>query len=312
MRINEIQPKFASMQKYLIVICGPTGIGKTKISIEVAQHFKCEIISADSRQVFKEMTIGTAVPAIYERKKVPHHFIQSHSIHDYYNASKFEQEVITFLKTYFDKNEIILMVGGSGLYINAVCDGIDDLPEIDMNIREKWQNLFKKKGVEFLQRRLKKIDPEYFNKVDTANPKRLLKAIEIFEMTGKPYSSFLRKEKIPRAFRVLKIGINTNRSTLYNRINERVDQMMNAGLQDEAMSLFSYKNSTPLKTVGYKELFEYFEGKISLDDAIDQIKNHSRSYARRQLTWFRRDKAIIWFEPNDIQGIKKLIEESIC
>lgn len=309
--IATVKPNFAAMLNYLIVICGPTGIGKTKIAIEIAKHFKCEIISADSRQLYKEMKIGTAVPSENELNTIPHHFIHSHSIHNQYNASMFEQEVLSFLEKYFFDKKMMIMAGGSGLYINAVCNGIDELPSIDLKIRNKWQDLFKKKGLAFLQNQVKKTDPGYYEKVDPENPKRLLKAIEIFEMTGKAYSSFLKKKKTPRLFQILKIGINTDRTMLYNKINERVEQMMEDELVDEARSLHTFKNLTPLNTVGYKELFEYFEGKISLNDAKEQIKNHSRAYARRQLTWFRRDKDITWFEPADITEIKDFIEESI-
>lgn len=299
------------MEKSLIVICGPTGIGKTQVAIEIAKYLNCDIISADSRQVFREMSIGTAVPSESELKAVPHHFIQSRSIHEYFNASMFEQEVLGFLECYFTNNDVCIMAGGSGLYINAVCVGIDELPSIDMDIRRKWQNLFKDKGLEFLQTHLQEIDPLHFENIDKENPKRLLKAIEIFEMTGKPYSSFLKKEKKPRHFQTLKLGLNTSRSALYEKINERVEQMMNNGLADEALSLHPYKDLTPLNTVGYKELFDSFEGKISIDEAKEQIKNHSRAYARRQLTWFRRDKDITWFEPNDIQAMKEFIRKSI-
>jgi tRNA dimethylallyltransferase len=299
------------MKKFLIVICGPTGIGKTQLAIEIAKYVNCEIISADSRQVFREMSIGTAVPSEDELKSVPHHFMQSHSIHDNFNASIFEQEVLDFLEYYFAENDVCIMVGGSGLYINAVCEGIDELPSTDMKIRKKWQNLFEEKGLEFLQSHLQKIDPLYYKNVDKENPKRILKAIEIFEMTGKPYSSFLEKDKKPRSFQILKIGLNTDRSRLYDKINKRVDQMLNNGLLDEAISLHPYKNLTPLNTVGYKELFNSFEGKISIDEAHEQIKNHSRAYARRQLSWFRRDKDITWFEPKDIETIKEFIKKSI-
>jgi len=299
------------MEKFLIVICGPTGIGKTQLAIEIAKYLNCEIISADSRQVFREMSIGTAVPSKSELRSVPHHFMQSHSIHDNFNASMFEQEVLGFLECYFAENDVCLMVGGSGLYINAVCEGIDELPSTDKNIRKKWQNIFEEKGLGFLQNHLQKIDPSYFKNVDKENPKRLLKAIEVFEMTGKPYSSFLEKEKKPRPFQILKIGLNTDRSRLYDKINQRVDQMMNNGLLDEATSLHPYKNLTPLNTVGYKELFNSFEGKLSIDEAQEQIKNHSRAYARRQLSWFRRDKNITWFDPEDIEAIKEFIRESI-
>jgi len=216
--------------KKLLVLCGPTGIGKTKITIELAKSLNSDIISADSRQLYKEMRIGTAVPSKDELNEVTHHFVQSHSIHDYYNASKFEQEVLNFLQHYFTKKNTIILSGGSGLYINAVCEGIDELPTIDPNVRRKWQYLHKQKGLEYLQSYLKKNDPLYFLDVDKDNPKRLLKAIEIFEMTGKTYSSFLKKEKVPRPFEIVKIGLNTDRAILYNKINERVDRMMKEGL----------------------------------------------------------------------------------
>jgi tRNA dimethylallyltransferase len=293
------------------VICGPTGIGKTKIAIEIAEYLKCEIISADSRQIFREMTVGTAVPEDREMKNIPHHFIRSHSIHDYYNASMFEQEVLGFLENYFSSNEICLMVGGSGLYIDAVCHGIDELPSIDMKIRDKWQKIFEKDGLVRLQKEVLKIDPQYFETVDKENPKRLLKAIEVFEITGKPYTSFLDKEKKPRPFHTLKLGLNTNREKLYEQINKRVDRMIDKGLLTEARSLHRFKDLTPLKTVGYKELFDAFEGKLSVKEAVEQIKNHSRAYARRQLTWFRRDKNITWFDPEEIDNMKAYIRNSL-
>jgi tRNA dimethylallyltransferase len=223
----------------------------------------------------------------------------------------YEQEVLRFLEHYYAKKNICILAGGSGLYINAVCEGIDEFPSIDMKIRKKWQNLYKEKGLEFLQTYLQEIDPLHFKDVDIENPKRLLKAIEIFEMTGKPYSSFLKKEKKQRFFRVVKLGLNTDRSIIYSKINERVDHMINNGLLDEARSLYPYKNLTPLNTVGYKELFHSFEGKISIEEAQEQIKNHSRAYARRQLTWLRRDKYIKWFEPKDINSIKEFVKQSI-
>jgi tRNA dimethylallyltransferase len=298
-------------RKRLIVLCGPTGIGKTKIAVELAKSLACDIISADSRQLYKEMRIGTAVPSEKELLEVTHHFIQSHSIHDYYNASMFEMEVLNFLQHYFTRKNTIILSGGSGLYIKAVCEGIDELPAIDLNVRKKWQYLHSQKGLEYLQSFLKKNDPSYFQDVDKDNPKRLLKAIEIIEMTGKTYSSFLKKVKVPRPFQIVKIGLNTDRTILYNKINERVDRMMKEGLLEEAHSLYIYKNLTPLNTVGYKELFAYFDGRLSLEETTGQIKNHSRAYARRQLTWFRRDSTISWFEPEDLSGIKKYIDVSV-
>jgi tRNA dimethylallyltransferase len=299
------------MQKHLIILCGPTGIGKTKVAIEVAKYLSCEIISADSRQVFKEMQIGTAVPSPTELETIRHHFIQSHSIHQYYNASMYEEEVIAFLTRYFEYNSKVLLAGGSGLYIDAVYKGIDELPTILSEIRVKWKNLYSVKGLKFIQEKVKKIDPDYFDKVDINNPKRLLKAIEVHEMTGKPYSSFLVKENKERTFHSLKIGLNTDRKFLYEKINQRVDAMMKAGLLEEARKLHPFKQLTPLKTVGYKELFAHFEGQLTLEEAVTQIKNHSRAYARRQLTWFRRDNNIEWFEPEDIHQIISFIESKI-
>ena len=296
---------------HLIVLCGPTGVGKTKLAVDLAKSLDCEIISADSRQIYKEMYIGTAVPGKTELNSVVHHFIQSHSIHNYYNASMFEAEVNSFLNNYFTQNERIIMVGGSGLYIDAVCKGIDDLPTIPHDIRRKWLELFKNKGLKFLQDQVKKCDPEYYNKVDRNNPKRLLKAIEVFEITGKPYSTFLKKESKPRSYSTLKIGLNIKRDILYERINHRVDQMIKVGLIEEARALYPHQKLTPLNTVGYKELFSYFDGKIPLEEAIEQIKNHSRAYARKQITWFRRDPEIIWFEPEDFEMIRNYIYEKI-
>jgi tRNA dimethylallyltransferase len=296
------------LKNYLIVLCGPTGIGKTRIGVELAKRLDCEIISADSRQFFKEMKIGTAVPSDEELLAVRHHFIQSHSIHQPYNASRFEEEVIQFLDEYYSKKSIIILAGGSGLYIDAVCKGIDNLPSIDPEIREKWAVNYKTKGLEFIRAKVAVMDPDYYREVDVNNPKRLLKAIEVFEMTGLPYSGFLKHEPKQRNFKVVKIGLDTQRKRLYEQINRRVDSMISNGLIDEARALYPFKQLTPLNTVGYRELFAHFDGDISLEEAVEQIRNHSRAYARRQLTWFRRDKDIKWFEPGEVDGIIKYID----
>jgi tRNA dimethylallyltransferase len=293
---------------HLIVLCGPTGIGKTGVAISIAQHIHCDILSADSRQLFREMSIGTAVPSDQELQQVPHHFIRSHSIHQYFNASMYEQEVLDFLRTYFSSNNTIVMAGGSGLYIDAVCRGIDDLPTIRTEIRTKWRNIFETQGIGFLQSKVSEVDPEYYKQVDRQNHKRLLKAVEVYEQTGKPYSGFLKRSAKPRPFKIYKIGLNCSRKQLYSQINQRVDQMIEKGLLDEARALYDYRNLTPLKTVGYRELFEHFDGRLSRKEATEQIKNHTRAYARRQLTWFRRDKEIIWFEPEQLQEIIRHIE----
>lgn len=293
----------------LIVLCGPTGIGKTRVAVELAKAFKCEIISADSRQLYMEMLIGTAVPAVEELKAVKHHFIQSHSIHQYYNASMFESEVTAFLAAYFKRNKIALMVGGSGLYIDAVCKGIDDLPTINPDIRKKWAVAYEERGLDFLVRCVSEIDPVYYSKVDRNNPKRLLKALEVHEMTGKPYSTFLKNNSKTRSFHVIKIGLELPRNILYTRINERVENMIHDGLVEEAKKLLPFQHLIQLNTVGYKELFGHFEGKLSLDEAIEKIKDHTRAYARRQITWFRRDKEIKWFDPADTANMVGYIKE---
>jgi tRNA dimethylallyltransferase len=257
------------------------------------------------------MTIGTAVPAIKEQQLVPHYFLQTHSIHDTYNASIFEVEVNEFLAGYYKNNQAAIMVGGSGLYIDAVCNGIDDLPKINKGVRDKWHLIYMDKGLEYLQQKVKETDHEYYRKADRNNPKRLLKAMEVFEMTGLPYSSFLTRIKKERCFIPVKIALNTEREVLYNQINQRVDKMMKFGLLEEAKSLYPFKHLIPLNTVGYKELFDYFDEKLTLHEAVDQIKNHSRAYARRQITWFRKDKSIKWFEPDDITSIINYIEEQI-
>lgn len=300
-----------SANKHLILICGPTGIGKTSLAIRLAQKLNCEIISADSRQLFKEMRIGTAVPSAKELLAVPHHFIQSHSVSDYYNASMYEQEVIKFLEEYFKQKNVIIMVGGSGMYIDAVCKGIDELPAIDPALRKKWDELFDDKGLPFLQEKLKDIDLHYYEKVDLQNHKRLLKAIEVYEQTGKPYSSFLKRKVKKRPFEIHKIGLNMDREELYGRINQRVDIMIDEGLIGEAEKLVPFRDSLPLKTVGYKELFRYFDGEHTLQEAIIKIKDHSRAYARRQLTWFRRDSEITWFEPDEFKAISERLTEKL-
>ena len=295
----------------VIIICGPTGIGKTSLAIKLARKLECDIISADSRQIYKEMSIGTAVPSEEELRQVKHHFVQTHSIHNYYNASMFENEVFKFLQDYFQKKNRILMVGGSGLYIDAVCRGIDDLPSINPAVRSKWRELYEKKGLVYLQNKVEGYDPDYYRTADLRNHKRLLKALEVYDQTGIPYSSYLKNSPKKRDFRIIKIGLNTNRKILYEQINNRVDVMMKAGFIDEARDLYPYRKLTPLNTVGYKELFLYFDGSLSMEDAIDQIRNHSRAYARRQITWFRRDPEIKWFEPSAMAEISKWIDNQM-
>lgn len=299
------------MKPLLVVIAGPTAVGKTAVAIKIAQHFSTEIISADSRQFYKEMCIGTAVPSNEELIAVKHHFIQHIPVDKIYNASTFENEAMNFLVKLFACNNIAVMVGGSGLYIDAVCNGIDDLPSIPSDIRHKYNNLFETEGLQKIQNLLKQIDPTYYSQVDLNNHKRILKALEVYEITKKPYSSFLSETVKQRPFRILKIFLDMDRAELYNRINLRVDSMIAKGLEGEARELLNYRNLTPLNTVGYKEFFEYFDGKISRDEAIILIKNHSRAYARRQLTWFRRYSEALWFTPEQLTEIVEVINKSL-
>jgi tRNA dimethylallyltransferase len=287
----------------LIIIAGPTGVGKTNLAIQVAKELNTEIISADSRQIYKEMSIGTAVPSADDLLRIKHYFIQTQSIHEGYNASKYEFEALEKLNHLFKKYPYLVMAGGSGMYIDAVCHGIDDLPSIPPHIRNQYKSIFESEGLNKLQVLVRQIDPVYFKKVDQNNPKRLLKALEVFEATGKPYSSFLKHEQKQRFFDTLKIVLDLPRPLLYERINKRVEDMVKSGLEQEARSLFKFKGLTPLKTVGYREFFEYFDGMITRSDAIEQIKNHSRAYARRQLTWFRRYEDAHWHSPDDIHKV---------
>ncbi len=283
----------------LIIIAGPTAVGKTDLCIDLAGKLDTGIISADSRQIYKEMKIGTARPDKETLQKVKHHFIATKSIHDYYTAGIFELEVLDLLQERFREKDTMIMTGGSGLYINAVCGGIDALPKADQQIREKLVQQYQEEGIESIRNQLKLLDPESYQNIDLKNPKRILKALEITLTTGKPYSSFLTRKKKKRPFHILKIGLKRNRQELYDRINKRVDRMIEEGLIEEARKLYQYKHLNPLNTVGYKESFDYFEGNISFEEAIRLIKRNTRRYAKRQLTWFARDKSMVWFHPDE-------------
>ena len=296
----------------LITIIGPTAIGKTSLSIALAQHFGCEIISCDSRQFFKEMTIGTAVPSDEELASAAHHFIQNKSIFDNYSVGDFEKEAISKLDELFIKNNIQIMVGGSGLYVDAVLKGFDDFPDIDEDIRKKINADFESFGIDYLQQKLKKLDGDYFQKLSTENPQtlqnpqRMKRFVEVCVGTGKPYSSFIGQKKNQRNFTPIVIGLEAEREIMYNRINQRVDIMMQDGLLKEAESLFPNKNLNALQTVGYRELFDYFDGKTSLELAVEQIKMNTRRFAKRQITWFKRTENVIWFDY--LTDRKKIIE----
>ena len=299
------------MQKYLIVLTGPTGIGKTKTGIQTAQHFNTEIVSADSRQIYKEMAIGTAVPDITELNIVKHHFIQTHSVHEVYNASRYENEALKVINSVLETRNLVLLVGGSMLYIDAVCQGIDIMPDADPEIRKVLTGKFENEGLESLRFQLKKMDPVYFNSVDLKNPKRIIHALEISIQTGKPYSSFLSNPKKIRPFSIIKIGLNCDREKLHNRINFRIDQMIDAGLENEARNLYHLKYLNALNTVGYRELFAFFDGKTTREKAIELIKRNSRRYARKQLSWFRNENEMNWFEPEQVSEIIAFIKTRI-
>ncbi|RZP04968.1 MAG: tRNA (adenosine(37)-N6)-dimethylallyltransferase MiaA [Flavobacteriales bacterium] len=299
------------MQKKPLLICivGPTAIGKTSLSIKVANHFSCDIISADSRQFYKEMTIGTAVPTKEELKLVKHHFIQEKSIHEPYTVGDFETESIKKLNELFKENSKAVMVGGSGLYIDAVVKGLDEFPLVQQRIRNRLNNDFQEKGIEYLQNRLKEKDPNYYNKVDLRNHHRIIRALEVCESQNKPYSSFLKSEHKSREFETIYIGLEADREVVYDRINKRVNQMISDGLFEEAKDLFINKKLNALKTVGYREIFDFMEGIITKKQAIEDIKKNTRRFAKRQGTWFRKNKNINWFKYNtNTREIFKLIE----
>lgn len=281
---------------YLIVVIGPTAIGKTALAIKIAQHFNCEIISCDSRQFFKEMTIGTAVPSKEELTSAPHHFIQNISIKDSFSVGDFERETIALLENLFAKNNVQVMVGGSGLYVNAIIEGLDDFPDIDPTIREQLNQQLLTEGLEFLQKQLQEVDPVHYKNVALDNPQRVIRALEVSLGTGKPYSSFLNKKKNIRNFTPIIVGLEAERKAMYDRINKRVDFMLKAGLLQEAENLLPFKTYNALQTVGYRELFDFFDNKISLEVAIEEIKKNTRRFAKRQITWFKRTPNTLWFD----------------
>ncbi|MGA1978919.1 MAG: tRNA (adenosine(37)-N6)-dimethylallyltransferase MiaA [Bacteroidales bacterium] len=296
------------MNNLLIVLLGPTGAGKTDISIDIARRFGCEIISADSRQFFMELKTGTAMPSCDQLAEIRHHFIGFLSVTDYYSASMFERDVLKILPGMFEKKPIVLMTGGSALYIDAVCNGIDDIPDTDPAIREKYARKCKEEGIAGLRMKLKLLDPGHYDTVDLRNPKRIIRALEICETTGRPYSSFLTGQARKRNFNIIRIGIERPRKELYARINDRVDKMVSEGLESEARSLSEMRYLNALNTVGYKEFFDFFDGKTSREEAIGLIKRNSRRYAKRQMTWWAKDRSIKWFAPESVPEIIKYIE----
>lgn len=296
------------MQKHLIVITGPTGVGKTRVTIELAIHYGSEIVSADSRQIYKEFYIGTATPSASELQQAKHHLIQTHSISDTYNASIYEDEAIKVIEELFRKNDIVFLTGGSMLYIDAVCKGIDEMPDVDPDIRLNLKQKFADEGIESMRLQLKQLDPEYYRIVDLKNPARIIHALEVCLGTGKTFSSFRTNPRKVRTFSIVKIGLDCDRADLHRKINSRVDKMISDGLAKEVQNLKSYRNMTALNTVGYRELFDYFDGKTNFETAVELIKRNTRRYARKQLTWFRNDPDVSWFHPDDISSIVRHID----
>ncbi len=283
----------------LVVLTGPTGVGKTECSLRLAERLLCPIVSADSRQIYKGLSIGTAAPTEEQMKQVPHYFVATLSPQEYYSASEFEREAIPLIEKILSKRDYAIMSGGSMMYIDAVCDGIDEIPTIDEQLRQQVYALYRNEGLDAIRQRLKLLDPVFYNQVDLKNPKRVIHALEVCLMAGKPYSSLRTDSKKKRSFRIVKICFTREREELYRRINERVDKMMLQGLEQEARRFYPLRHLNALNTVGYKELFDYFDGNCTLDFAVSKIKQHSRNYARKQLTWFKKDKRTHWINLSD-------------
>lgn len=297
--------------KTLIVLVGPTGVGKTEISLKLAEMLNCPILSSDSRQLYRELKIGTAAPTEEQLRRAKHYFIGSQSIFDVYNAGQYEQDVLQLLEKLFQERNTVLLVGGSMMYIDAVCRGMDQIPSVDNDTREFWMNQYQHFGIEYLRQELKRMDPVHFDEVDLKNPKRMLHALEICTITGKPYSDLRTGQSKTRPFNIVKIGLNRPRTELYERINKRVDIMIQDGLIDEAKQFYPYRHLNTLNTVGYKELFQFFDGTWTQDFALAMIKQDSRRYAKRQLTWFNRDKDIHWFYADDTQDMIDFVKNKI-
>ena len=300
------------MSKKLIVIVGPTGVGKTELCLQIAEHLNIPIVNADSRQIFSEIPIGTAAPTPEQQQRVKHYFVGNHHLEDYYSASLFEEDVMQLLTdNLFNTSDVALMSGGSMTYIDAVCNGIDDIPTIDDNTREWMKQRLETEGLPRLVEELKLLDPEHWKIVDRNNPRRVVHALEICHMTGKTYTSFRQNAKKQRPFDIIKIGLNRDREELYNRINARVLQMFDEGLVDEALAVYDKRGLNSLNTVGYKETFEYLDGLITIDQCIFNIQSNSRRYCRKQQTWFKRDKNIMWFHPDNIKEIINYIDNQL-
>jgi len=311
MHILAFEANIMAKKKTLIAIVGPTAVGKTAMAISLAQYFKTEIISADSRQFYREMTIGTAKPDLEELASAPHHFINSHSITQDYSAGDFEREALHKLDELFRQNDVVVMVGGSGLFVRALCQGLDDLPKAGDEVRERLNNEMAQLGLEQMKERLKTIDPAYYQIADIDNPQRVVRALEVFEATGKPMSFYHKKDLNKRPFDILTIGLNMERPELYERINLRVERMMEMGLLEEVKSLVPFRSKPALLTVGYAELFDYLDGNISLEEAVERIQQNSRRYAKRQITWFKKYGNTSWFQSDETGAIIDFINAKL-
>lgn len=298
-------------QKNLIVLVGPTGVGKTETSLTLAEMLHAPIINADSRQVYKGMSIGTAAPTEKELKRAKHYFVQFLNPGDYYSAAQFETDVMALLEKLFKTHDSVILSGGSMMYIDAVCKGIDDIPTVDDETRKVLLERYEKEGLEVLCRELRIMDPEYYQVVDLKNPKRVIHALEICYMTGNTYTSYRTNKKKERPFKIIKLGLKREREELYERINNRVTQMIEQGLEQEVRNLNSYRNTNALNTVGYKEMFAYIDGNMTLSEAADKIRQNSRIYSRKQMTWFKRDPDIAWFEPKQLEEIIQYVREIV-
>lgn len=297
--------------KTVVIVCGPTAVGKTSLAIQLAEHFNTQIISADSRQCFKELNIGVAKPSADELRQVHHYFINSHSIHEEVNAASFEHYALQKVEKVFKQNDIAIMVGGTGLYIKAFCEGLDIIPNIPDEIRNSINQQYNTKGLVWLQNEIQTKDPLFWQTAEQQNPQRLMRALEVVEATGKSINSFRTGEKLQRPFNIIKIGLELHREDLYNRINQRVDKMLQDGLLEEVKDLIPFKELNALQTVGYKEFFDYFNSIFSLEQAVEELKKHTRHYAKRQMTWFKKDEQIQWFQPTSFTFIMNYINDAI-
>lgn len=299
------------MKKSLIVLLGPTAVGKTELSLQLAERLGCPIISADSRQLYRDMVVATAAPTREQLARVPHHFIGTLSLTDYYSAAQYEADALALIERLFTRHDTLLLTGGSMMYIDAVCNGIDEIPTISEEVRRAVVTRYEEEGLDILLEELQRLDPDFYEKVDRRNPKRVIHAVEICRMTGQPYSSLRTETKKERPFDIVKIGLTRPREELYGRINSRVDAMMRDGLEAEARRLYPYRHLNALNTVGYKEMFAYFDGTYDLPTAVEKIKRNTRVYARKQMTWFRRDDTIVWFTPDDRLKLFAYVEKRL-